>query len=156
MSRDGSDDLSDLERRLAGWRPSAVGIDRGRMLYESGRAAARAEAGRRATALAGLSLLLALAATGLGAGWAMEHRRGIEREAALIAATTGPPPAPAAPVPASPTPEPPGPTSYLALSRRIVDGRIALDDLPRRPPAEPSRPLPPPLRVGDRHRLLEL
>ncbi|OJW07999.1 MAG: hypothetical protein BGO49_20630 [Planctomycetales bacterium 71-10] len=155
MSHDGPDDLSDLERRLAGWRPSAVGLDRGRMLYEAGRAAARAEARRAAVGLAGLALILASAAAGLGAGWAMERRRGFDLEVALAAATAPRPPAALAAPPPGPPPEPPGPTSYLALTRRIVDGRIALDDLPRRQPAAgPSRPAPPPLRAGDR--LLEL
>lgn len=155
MSHDAPDELNDLERRLAAWRPSSGGLDRGRMLYEAGRAAARAEARRSAVGLAGLALILASAAAGLGAGWATERRRGLDLEVALAAATAPRPPIIlAAPLPA-PAPEPPGPTSYLALTRRIVDGRPALDDLPRPPtPAAPSPPAPPPLRAGDR--LLEL
>ena len=153
MSIDGSDDLSDLERRLAGWRPSAGGLDRGRTLYEAGRAAARHEARRAVAASAGGALVLALAALGMGIGWATERRRGLEQEAALAA--TSMPPTVAAPLP-EPSPEPPDPTSYLALTRRIVDGRIALGAPPRRAPsAPPSRPALPP-RVGDWGRLLEL
>ena len=36
-------DLSEFERRLAAWRPAVGGLDRDRMLYEAGRAAARAD-----------------------------------------------------------------------------------------------------------------
>lgn len=37
------DDLTDLERRLRQWQPTALGLDRDRMLFEAGRATARAE-----------------------------------------------------------------------------------------------------------------
>ena len=73
------DDLTDLERRLAALRPASGGLDRDRMLFDAGRASARAEGRARAWALSAAAS--ALVAVGLGVGLARERSRalGLER-----------------------------------------------------------------------------
>src|SRR5437764_15312701 len=63
------EDLSAVERRLAGWRPGPAGLDADAMLFAAGRAAGRRG---RLPALA-LCGVLAVAAVGLGA-WALTER----------------------------------------------------------------------------------
>lgn len=140
------DDLTDLEHRLAALRPSNGGLDRDRMLFDAGRASARAEGRARAWAFAAASTVVAV---GLGFGLARERSRALDLERALVAARE-PTPAPKAtelPTGAAPAVEA-APDSYLALSRRAF---AVLDDPPvasaRRPigpglPA-PERPLSP-------------
>ena len=70
--------LSDLERRLEQWRPASGSLDRDRMLFDAGRASARAESwGRLGAALAAS---FALVAVGLGGLLVREraHRHGLE------------------------------------------------------------------------------
>lgn len=157
------DDLSRLEQRLGSWHPSLGGLDRDRLLYEAGRAESAVRGNRLIKMMAAVSIATALAAFGLGTAWRFEHDRVERLTAELAFARLEPQPALAAPYrpnpPAVVVSEPLDPFSYLALSRRIVNGRIDFD-LPSRPSAsggdKPSRPTPEPLRVGDRDRLLEL
>jgi hypothetical protein len=113
--------------------------------------------------MASVSIATTLAAFGLGAAWRFEHDRNGRLTAELAVARREARPALAVPYRSNPpevvASEPLDPSSYLALSRRIVDGRIDFDP-PRRPAApsddKPPRPRPEPLRVGDRDRLLDL
>jgi hypothetical protein len=140
-------DLTALEQRLAAWRPAAAALDRDRMLFDAGRAAAEADsharAWRRATAA------LALAVIGLVGLLAQERslleRARSERRALgkLLAVQTGTP----APAPAMTTPsvvsaevEPLAPTSYFALTSRLTKAApdtsapdAALEPEPHRP-----------------------
>jgi hypothetical protein len=129
--------LTGLERRLAGWRPEAGGLDRDRMLYEAGRASARASTRRWASAFAASALV----ATGLGAALARERseRSGLQR---ALAARDRPEQSPAPPSPAlTPTLSAvPAPDSYWSLTRRIVAG---LDEPAPVEPAGPRRSGPP-------------
>jgi len=139
-------DPADLERRLARLRPAAGGLDRDRMLYEAGRAAARADSRTRLASAAAMAM--AIGCVGLGGLLARERGHRLDLERALADTRPREPDpgrlAPSPPVPAAR----PGPDSYLALTRRaLVAG---LDDPPG--PVEPRRfgsPIPPepPLRV---------
>jgi hypothetical protein len=164
-------DLTALERRLSGWRPSAGSLDRDRMLYDAGRAAAGA--GARPWRLMAASLLLAT--LGLTALLAHEHSS-LGRERALLAheraqrqeletalaARTGPSTATATEYAAA---EPPAPSSYLVLTARLVAGvddpapPHVIDDPERGAPAPapergPARPSP--FRPQDLRRVLDL
>ena len=129
------DDLTDPARQLAALRPTARGLDRDRMLFEAGRASARAD-GRVWVLSAAAS---ALVVVGLGVALARERSRALGLERALIverevpAATTVPTPLPIAPIEVAPD-------SYLALSRRALAG---LDDLPVAQPHPPGDLVPP-------------
>src|SRR5262245_25425879 len=129
-------DLTDLERRLSGWTPSAGALDRDRMLFEAGRAAARSETrGRLTTALAAG---LAAVSVGLG-GWAVREstqRRALElaladrsRALEVVLAERSFPPEPDQIPVAALTPE-----SYLVLTHRLAT--VDLDEL-KAPPAPP-------------------
>ena len=117
--------LSDLERRLQRWRPLPGSLDRDRMLFDAGRASARAESwGRLGAALAAS---FALVAVGLGGLLVRErgYRHALEvtlaeRTREPVLADPAPPPLPSRPAPAR--------DSYLALTRRILT--TGLDDLP--------------------------
>lgn len=156
-------DLTRLERRLGDWRPSFGGLDRDRLLYEAGRADSTAHERRLLRAILAFSIATSLAALGLGAAWRFEHDRSDRLTAELALARLEAQPALAAPYRLNPPAvvafEPPDPFSFLALSRRIVNGRIDFD-LPSRPASssgdKSSRPRSEPLRVGDRDRLLDL
>ena len=167
-------DLTALEHRLSGWRPSAGSLDRDRMLYDAGRAAA---AGARPWPLMAASLLLAT--LGLAALLAHEHSAlGRERtllaqeraqrrqlETALAARTEASQSTFPSPVQQDAPIEPPAPSSYLALTARlaadvddpapphIIDDpeRRALAPAPERGPARPS-----PFRPHDFRRVLDL
>jgi hypothetical protein len=123
--------LSDLERRLAAWRPAPAGIDRDRLLYESGRNAVRSGWRLAAGRLAIAALLLVCVVQ--GGLLARERGRRHALEVSLVQARAVAAPAIAA-LADAPPPEfepgpPPGPSSYLALSRRLVTAT-----------AEPSAP----------------
>src|SRR5205814_842686 len=99
-------DLNDLERRLAGWRPAASGLDRDRLMFEAGRASARP--GRRerigSVSLACLALVL---------GVLLAQERAQRRAGTAGPVTTAPSPSPAV-SPASSSPAlAPDPDSYL-------------------------------------------
>src|SRR5439155_10166786 len=65
------DDLSDVERRLSGWRPRVEGLDADAMLFAAGLAAGRR--GRVVFVVSALGGLLAIVAAGLGV-WALSER----------------------------------------------------------------------------------
>ncbi len=144
-------DLSPTERRIAAWRPSAVAIDRDRMLYEAGRASARAAARPWQFATAAALLL----AVGLG-GWASRERsRRVDELAARP--TISLPPLMPEPI------EPPDPNSYRALSalpaeRWEMASAIEFGDASKSPHPDPAeRPThPTPLRPQDILRVLDL
>ncbi|GIW86433.1 MAG: hypothetical protein KatS3mg108_0757 [Isosphaeraceae bacterium] len=119
------DELSELERRLAGWQPAApTNLSRERMLFEAGRASAVSARGPWT-----LSACLAMVCASLGAGWAAERSGRIQAE--NVAARLTPREAPTAIEPTSSIPpptmprRPPDPSSYFALTQRaelIVSG----------------------------------
>lgn len=169
-------DLSALEQRLAAWQPAEGALDRDRMLYEAGRAAAasRVRPWQIGTAamLFALAGLLAVEHSQLvreRALLAQERARLNEVETALAArlGTTRPVPMIPAPVPLAPIPpaEPPAPDSYLALTSRLARDGAAIswpDDArrpaPEQPPNRPAEPSPRPVPLGpdDVRRVLEL
>ena len=148
--------LSDLERRLGQWRPLPGSLDRDRMLFDAGRAAARAESGGR---LGGaLAASFALVAVGLGGLLVRERGHRHALEVTLVERTREPVIVEPVP-PMLPAPPELAPDSYLVLTRRILT--TGLDDLPpstsKVPRGElPDRPVPSlvPLRV--RGGLMEL
>ena len=62
-----ADDLNELAQQLAGWQPSAAGLDVDRMLFAAGRNSIRPARGRRAWQVASgcLAMLAAVLAAGL-------------------------------------------------------------------------------------------
>src|SRR5262249_39292774 len=157
-------DLTAMERRLAGWRPSTGALDRDRMLYDAGRAAGAAG---RPRLLIGAALSLSLAILALSASLAYQNSA-LARERALLAqerthrqhlemalaARTLPPQSSPSP-PAPEATEPPAPSSYLAMMARLTAGaddpvspRVLSDPEPRAPaPAPEGGPVrPSPLR----------
>jgi hypothetical protein len=138
-------DLRALEARAAAWRPSRGALDRDRMLFEAGHAAARAEARAWSWRLA--TAALALVSAGLGGALVQERtmRRALEVKAAYTAPAI--PSAASRALAASPhetsTPalEPPGPSSYFALTVRLDQGLrdLSSPDLDFEP--EPHRPM---------------
>jgi hypothetical protein len=128
--------MTELERRLAGWSPAPVALDRDRMLFDAGRASAQARIpGSLLTALAASLAALAVAF----GGWAIHERaqrRGLEvalaqRSRALEVARNGrslPLPQPASMAVATP-----GPNTYLALSNRLATGGLDVPESPAVP-----------------------
>ena len=136
------DDLTDPERQLAALRPTARGLDRDRMLFEAGRASARA--GDRARVWALSAAASALVVVGLGVALARERSRTLGLERALIVAQEAAP-APRPPHATPPEPSQPievAPDSYLALSRRALAGLDDLPAAPSRPPGDLGPPAP--------------
>jgi hypothetical protein len=130
------DDLSEVERRLSGWRPSAAGLDADAALFAAGRAAGRR--GRRLWPA--LSLILAVQSVGLGL-WAVSERAG-RRALADRLAEPAPLPSPA-PAAADDGPPEPSPDGYLHLRRRVEqDPNGWPASLP--PPGPGALPKPPP------------
>jgi hypothetical protein len=172
-------DLMALEHRLAAWRPSAGALDRDRMLYDAGRAAALAGSRIRSWRLA--TAALALISVGLG-GLLAQQRSLLARERSLLAqersqrhapetARSARPgasePSPPAPSPAAESPaiEPPSPTSYFALTSRLARSAgdpssldVEIEPEPHRPAGDHSviLPYPVPLRPQDIQRVLDL
>jgi hypothetical protein len=171
-------DLTAMEHRLATWRPSPGALDRDRMLYDAGRAAAMAETRVRAWRLA----TAALALISIGLGGLLAHERSLlTREQALLAlersqrrslesapaAGTGtaerssPAPTPGDSLPA----ETLAPTSYFVLTSRLARSAgdlssldVEIEPATHRPVTRPSEtlPTPGPLRPGDVRRVLDL
>jgi hypothetical protein len=111
------DDLSDLERRLTGWRPAAQGLQTDAMLFAAGLAAARR--GRRRFLAPALCGLLAVLAVGLGA-WGLTERA--ERRVLAERLQRLPPPGASSPTDVAEgprSPEEPAPADYLSLRRRM-------------------------------------
>lgn len=165
-------DLTALENRLATWRPAAGPLDRDRMLYDAGRAAATA--GGRPWRLASAALVL----VSIGLGGALVHqRRALVSERSILAREislrhhletrladriSGPGSALPLPKPPDAAPEPPAASSYTALTARLIAGL----DQPRDPdeagPLAPAGGLEPapaptsPLRPHDLDRVRDL
>jgi hypothetical protein len=145
------DDLTGLERRLAGWQPAPAGLNADAMLFAAGQAA-----GRRGRAWPALTGLLAILVVVLGT-WAAAERAG-----RLALARQLPPeqPAPAPAVPSDP-PEPPttdglAPNSLFAAHRALEHGLDAWPPQPVPRAAVPDPPAPPVLQAGQRDALLDL
>ena len=141
-------DLTDLEFRLRQWQPSALGLDRDRMLFEAGRAAARAEIWGRVP----LGSIAALAVTVVGLGVLFARERG-ERQALevqVVQQSTVPTIEPRpGPVPAPIVERPPALDSYLVLTRNMLSAGPEMMPSPA-PETTPSISAPndePPLRV---------
>jgi hypothetical protein len=151
------DDLSDVERRLAGWHPASAGLHPDAMLFAAGQAAGRRGRGR--LLWPALCLLLAVQAAGLGA-WALSERAECRALASRLGERAPAPealPAVAVGVPPGPS-YTPSPDDYFHLLRRAEqDPGHWLASLP---PAAPQAPGPPPpepaiLRAGQRDGLLD-
>jgi hypothetical protein len=171
--------LTALEHRLAAWRPTAGALDRDRMLYDAGRAAARVAGHVRTWRLATAALaLVAIGLSGLLAHqWslltherallAQERSRRHAQETVLAAGAGALGPSSPAPPPVAETPatEPLGPTSYFALTSRLARAvrdpsapDIEIEPEPHRPARHPAETLqyPVPLRPQDFQHLLNL
>jgi hypothetical protein len=141
------DDLSDLERRLAGCAPASAGLDVDAMLFDAGRASARPGAVR--FLWPGLAACLAALATALGVWLAAERAERLAlAERLRQPSPVAPPPSPAPSEP--PTADEPRPDSVLAARRALERG---LDAWPPAPVPRDDSPGPPPpdspvLRVG--------
>lgn len=161
-------DLTEVERRLAAWRPATGALNRDRLLYDAGRAAARADgqSGSWRPATVALALVAAL----LGGLLANERSRCLKLETSLASASGTRPPQrrgeielPAAGT--APAIEPFAPSSYFALSQQF-SRRIAGTSAPdgefepehHRPAGGRLDLLPQerPLQPRDQHRLLDL
>jgi hypothetical protein len=146
-----TDDLNELEQRLAAWRPSTTGPSPEAMLFAASRASARGGKARLAWPI--LSGCLALAAGVLGVWVAVERS---ERRALLQALDERPPaPAPAnIPVPPKTRPTgPPAPDSYLSLRReweQLTGDWPAGPSAPGKTPKRPAFPEKPMLRAWQR------
>jgi hypothetical protein len=157
-------DLSALERRLAAWSPAAHGLDRDRMLYSAGQAAARADDRGRLWRLAtAASVVVAVTLGGL-----LAHERSRRRalESQTIARNDRHDPRPSTPASLPmPTIEAPGPSSYLALASRLAQGDrdlstldVEVESRPRGPAPASSKSSPSlePLRSTDLERVFDL
>jgi hypothetical protein len=115
-----SDDMSDLEHRLSGWRPSNAGLDADGVLFAAGRASVRPGWGPIAWPIVSGCLVL-LAAT-LGVGLSQERAARLELTAQLRdskpAVASAPPSAPEPDE--APLDEPPAANSYLAARRALA------------------------------------
>jgi hypothetical protein len=165
-------DLTPLERRLAAWQPATGALDRDRMLYEAGRAAALVEARGPSQPLTQrlATAALALAAVGLGGLWVHERadRHALEQVLASRMGASESTPAPGPPVP-EPLPDwitdgrdsgALSPSSYLVLTARLVQGRgedpSLAAEVPRdRQTRNVPKPHLAPLRPRDFDRVLE-
>ena len=155
-------DPSGFERRLASWLPAASALDRDRMLFEAGRASARAEV--RAKVWPTAALGLALLVIGLGSLFARERSRRLGLEKVMAARTHAQAPALAATpmrvAPRSPRVERPDPSSYFVLTLRLAAGDLELPAISPESKSEHqpdrTRPTPPPLRPRGFERVLDL
>lgn len=162
-------DLKALEHRLAAWRPSAGALDRDRMLYDAGRAAARGEGHIGAWRLTTAALvILSLSLGGMLAQQRSLLRREQSGRMALemerMARTRASPPAPPVEIELPPI-EPPAPSSYFALTSRFVEGLVnapfaevehEAEQNPPDPTPSERLPQPAPLRPRDIQRVLDL
>jgi hypothetical protein len=112
------DDLSDVERRLAGWHPAAEGLDPDTMLFAAGLAAGRRGHGQFLWPV--VCVVLAVQAAGLGV-WALSERAERQALASRLRERAPVPNAPSAPAIAILPESPPAlsPDSYLSLRRRV-------------------------------------
>jgi hypothetical protein len=152
----GEDDLNDLERRLAGWRPGAEGLDAGPMLYAAGVAAGRRGRGR--LLWPALCALLAIQAAGLGV-WGLAERAERQLLADRLDERARPPIAPRQPAfVLIQDSGPPSLDDYFHLRRQLEqDPDGWLDPPPPVPAPAPGPPPPDPdiLQAGQRDRLFD-
>jgi hypothetical protein len=172
-------ELTALEQRLAAWRPASGALDRDRMLYDAGRAAAQAENPIPFWPLATAALLV----ISIGLGGLLVHQRSLRAQDRNLLAqeqsrrhilettlaardrTSGP----SSPLPSSTVESPPierlPSSSYFVLTSRLTRSAQGLsspefdfEPEPRRPGTHPSeRSLHPgPLQTRDIQRVLEL
>jgi hypothetical protein len=142
-----SDDLSDVERRLAACEPSAAGLDADAMLFAAGRASVRPSAARVLWPL--LTACLAALVVVLGAWLWFERAERLSLAGRLQQSAPAPAPAPVPP-PEPPTAAEPPTSSVFAGHRALEQGLDAWPPAPL-PDAGPPGPLPPDppiLRVG--------
>jgi hypothetical protein len=157
-------DLTALERRLAAWRPATGAVDRDRMLYDAGWAAARAEHRAHIWRLATAASFVVIVT--LGGLLAHERSQRLALESRTVAGTG---PLDSRPLTRTSVQlariEPPGPNSYLVLTSRLANVArdlssfdVELEPEPARPPATSSKPIPhaEPLRPRDLQRVLDL
>jgi hypothetical protein len=163
--RDPEIDLSAVERRLAAWRPAAGGLDRDRMLYEAGRAAAKADGRVQSWRLATAALVLLT----VGLGGLLAHERVQRRalETSITRAGRINPTQPAGEIASLTSNETPAiePSSYFALTLRLSRGNpdisspdVDFEPKPHRPATGPLQVLPQrqPLQPRDLQRVLDL
>jgi hypothetical protein len=137
------ENLSALEQRLGSWRPipASGAVNRDRLVFEAGRAAAGAGAWRRIGWCS--NACLALVALGLGGLLARERGDRQALEATLAARASAPASAAMPPVVAL------EPDSYFVLTHHILAAGandsmpIVSDQPPDRRPAPPEPPLSP-------------
>jgi hypothetical protein len=147
-----SDDLSEVERRLAACEPSAAGLDADGMLFAAGRASAR----RGPMRFVWPALTAGLTATALGLGLWLRAERTERLDLALRLEQMSPPAEPTPlPQPAVTPPEPPSAdrrpeSSVIAAHRALEQGLDAWPPVAAAPadPPGPPAPDPPVLRVG--------
>jgi hypothetical protein len=144
-------DLTDLELRLRQWQPTSFGLDRDRMLFEAGRASARAEIWGGVPL--GSIAALAIVAIGLGVLFVRERGERQALEVRIVEHSTAPktPEMPIEPAPAlAPIVErPPAPDSYLVLTRNMLSAgpEIMPSPAPDTTSVVPATNDEPPLRV---------
>jgi hypothetical protein len=158
-------DLTDLEHRLRGWRPAAATLDRDRMLFEAGRAAAHPAGLAQAWITA--TSFLTLLAVALGIGWWREHDARVGIEMALDASPGHSVDDTPRAGPSMPGPDPSiqvariDPISYLALRSQVgqfVGGPASNGHRNAQCPTKVSRgtPLLTPLSARRLDRLIDL
>jgi hypothetical protein len=161
---DQENELSALERRLTGWRPATGGLNRDRMLYEAGRAAARAEGRSRLWQLATAALTLMIA--GLAGLLSRERSQRLALETALaFRGGAARPMPPVSLLAQTPTTESLPPNSYFVLTAHLTASdqeapalAVGNDVKPTKSDPAPlhALPLPLPLRSRDLNRVLDL
>ncbi len=149
--------LSDLERRLERWRPASGSLDRDRMLFDAGRAAARAESWGRL----GVALAASFALVSVGLGGLLVRERGYRHDLEVTLAERTREPVLPELVSPPPALAEPAPNSYLALSRRILasgleDSPTEASDAPRGEVPESLEPPLTPLSIRGRGGLMDL
>jgi hypothetical protein len=146
------DELSEIERRLAGWQPSAEKLDADAMLFAAGRAAGRR--GRVPLLWPALCAFLAVQVAGLGI-WGLSERAGrlalADRQPQRVPGPSAPPTVVAVLPESSYTPSP---DDYFHLRRRVEqDPARELTPLPPEGPQSPGPRPPQPaiFRAGQRN-----
>jgi hypothetical protein len=161
---DQENDLTPLERRLTGWRPSTGKLDRDRVLFDAGRAAARADGRSRLWQLATAALVFMTA----GLGGLLEHERSQRFALETALAIRARPVESLPPVPSlaqTPATESLAPNSYFELTTHVMASdqeasapALGNDFMPTKPAPASLRALPAssPLRPRDLNRVFDL
>jgi hypothetical protein len=157
-------DMTEFERRLAAWRPAGGTLNRDRMLYSAGRAAAQAEGQNRFWRLATAALVLM--STALAGLLARERSQRFALEKTLV---IGHGPAkslsPAALLAQTPATESLAPNSYFELTAHLMASDLEASALAVGNDFKPTKPAPSllrslptslPLRPRDLNRVLDL